>query len=347
MPADRPDRVTPTLADVARAAGVHPGTASKALSPNWQGTVAQGTVRRVLAAAERLGYQPNAMARALRTRRSHSIGLLIPDMTNPLFPPIVRGLEEVFRVNGLVPLVVNTDNDPKRAASLFAALQARQCDGYVLATARRRDPIVEEMAERSVPAVLVNRLTDRRLLPGVAGDEAGGVAAAVEHLVELGHRRIAHIAGPQELSTGYVRQRAFHDALDRFGLSSQDCPVVVAGAYNDHAGHTAMLTLLGGSDRPTAVVAGNDLLALGAIDAIHEHGLRCPTDLSVIGFNDMPFMTRMQPALTTVRLPKKEIGVHAAQLLLERLADSTQPDGRCVLLPCPLVVRDSTAPPSA
>jgi LacI family transcriptional regulator len=336
---------TPTLADVARAAGVHPGTASKALGADWQGIVAASTMRKVRAAADRLGYQPNAIARSLRTRRSFSVGVLIPDLTNPLFPPIVRGLEEVFRTEGLVGLVVNTDNDLARAASVFAALQARQCDGYVLATARRSDPLVEEMARLGTPAVLINRLTDRRLLPAVAGDEVAGVASAVEHLVELGHRSIAHIAGPPDLSTGYVRERAFRESVRRYDLVASDCPSVTADAYSEAAGHTAALSLLAGSQHPTAIVASNDLLALGAIDGLRERGLTCPDNVSVVGFNDMPFLGRMSPALTTIRLPKREIGVQAARLLLERLTDSSEPDARCILLPCPLIVRESTAPP--
>src|SRR5215470_15476477 len=231
-PATYPGGMTPTLADVARAAGVHPGTASRALNPQSRGRVAPATVKRVLAEAERLGYQPNAVARGLRTRRSFSVGLLIPDLTNPLFPPILRGIEEVLRPQGFIAVVVNTDNDPARAEHLFAVLQARQCDGFVLATARRSDPLVEQAAKMGVPAVLVNRSTDRRLLPTVAGDEASGIGDAIAHLVELGHRRIAHVAGPQDTSTGLIRYRAFLDAIDRFGLSVADCPVVEAASYS-------------------------------------------------------------------------------------------------------------------
>lgn len=340
-----PDADRATLADVARAAGVHPGTASKALSATWRGTVAPGTVRRVQAAAERLGYQPNAMARALRTRRSFSVGVMLPDLTNPLFPPIVRGLEEVFRPNGLVSLVVNTDNDASREARLFAALQARQCDGYVLATASRSDAVVEEIARRGIPAVLVNRLTEGPLVPSVAGDEAAGVRAAVDHLIGLGHRRIAHIAGPHNLSTGYVREQAFHQAVRRHRLVEANCPIVQAAAYTESAGQQAALTLVGQVERPTAIVAGNDLLALGAIDGLRESGISCPHEMSVVGFNDMPFLGRMSPGLTTLQLPKREMGVEAAKLLLERMSDASVPDARCLLLPCPLIVRESTAPP--
>jgi LacI family transcriptional regulator len=337
--------VTPTLADVAREAGVHPGTASRALKPDAHGRVAPATVRRVLAAAEKLGYQPNELARGLRTRRSLSVGMLIPDLTNPLFPPIVRGVEEVLRPQGLIAVVTNTDNDQARAQRLFSALQARQCDGFVLATAHRMDPLVQLAADTGVPAVLVNRSTDRRLLPTVAGDEAAGIGDAVAHLVDLGHRRIAHVAGPQDISTGYTRYRAFVDAVDRFGLSAADCPVVTADGYSEDAGHRAVAALPAGVERPTAIVAANDLVALGVLDGLHERGFECPRDVSVVGFNDMPYLDRIRPALTTVALPKREMGVHAARLLMERIDDPDQSDARLVLLACPLIVRGSTGPP--
>ena len=338
-------RVAATLADVARAAGVHPGTASKALNPDSRHRVAASTVRKVLAAADKLGYQPNTLARGLRTRRSFTVGLLVPDLTNPLFPPIVRGVEEVLGPDGMIALVVNTDNDADRAQRLFRALRARQCDGFILATARRTDPLVEEAAAHGVAAVLVNRLTDKRMLPAVAGDEATGIRDAVMHLSELGHRRIAHVAGPQDLSTGLIRHRAFVDAIATVGLSQEECPVVFASGYNEASGQAAISELLAESDqRPTAVVAGNDLIALGVIDALRAVGLDCPKDISVVGFNDMPFMTRVHPSLTTVHLPKREIGVQAARLLRERIDDSSTPDARCLLLPCPLVVRRSTGP---
>ena len=334
-----------SLADVAREVGVHPGTASKALNPATRSRVAAPTARRVLAAAERLGYHPNTLARGLRTRQSYSVGLIVPDLTNPLFPPIARGVEEVLGDAAYTLLVVNTDNDPRRQERQFAALRARQCDGFIVATAHREDRLVEQAAEQQLPMVLVNRLTDARLVPGVAGDETHAVTDAVEHLVGLGHRRIAHVAGPQELSTGFGRYRAFLDAIGRSQLASDDCPVAFAGAYSEAAGAAAMREVLHRSTLATAVVAGNDLLALGCLDALTERGLRCPRDVSVVGFNDMPMMSRTSPPMTTIQLPKREIGVEAARLLLERIADPSTPDTRRLLLHCRLVVRGSTAEP--
>lgn len=334
-----------TLADVAEAAGVHPGTASKALNPESRHLVAAETAKRVLEIAAKLNYQPNSMARGLRTKRSYTVGFMVPDLINPLFPPIVRGVEEVLGPAGLSALIVNTDNDPKKEMQLFDTLVNRRCDGFILATAFRNDPVVKEIVKRKIPAVLVNRLTETQLLPAVVGDETIEVRHAIEHLVQLGHRRIAHIAGPQNLSTGYIRLRAFEKVISEFGLSAADCPVVVSTGYNESAGTSAIAKLLAEpGPRPTAILAANDQLAIGIIDGLKAAGLNCPSDLSVIGFNDIPMMDRLHPSLTTFALPKHRMGVEAAQILRTWIESGTAPEPTIVYLPCPLVVRESTGP---
>jgi LacI family transcriptional regulator len=200
---------------------------------------------------------------------------------------------------------------------------------------------MHDAAARGVPMVLVNRQTEHLDVSTVAADDATGIERTVDHLVELGHRDIAHVAGPLGVSTGAVRLRAFRAAMQSHGL--RDDRVVEAEAYSEAAGRTALLQLLDG-DRPTAVVAGNDLLALGCYDALAETGLSCPDDVSIVGFNDMPFINRLQPPLTSVRVPQYELGVEAAHLLLDRLSGRTVTP-RVVLLPVRLVVRGSTAPP--
>jgi LacI family transcriptional regulator len=331
----------PTLRDVAGAAGVHPATASRALNEATRDLVRPATVAKVRAVAKALGYQVNPIARSLKTSRSETVGVLIPDLTNPLFPPIVRGLEDELSGSGYTVLSANTDNDPARTAANFAAMQARQVDGFIVLTALLDDPLIEDAAARGVPMVLVNRLTEHLDLSAVAGDDASGIARSVDHLVELGHRDIAHVAGPLTVSTGEVRERAFRESMRRHGL--RDDRVVVADAYSERAGRKAMLELLE-QDRPTAVVAGNDLLAIGCYDAFDETGLACPDDISVTGFNDMPLIGRLTPPLTSVRVPQYELGVEAARLLLDRLSGRTVTP-RVVLLPVSLIVRGSTAPP--
>lgn len=331
----------PTLRDVATAAGVHPATASRALNEATRGLVRPATVARVREVAATLGYQVNPIARSLKTSRTQTVGVLVPDLINPLFPPIVRGIEDTLAARGYTVLMGNTDDDPGRTASQFAAMQARQVDGFIVATALLDDPLLRAAAAQKVPMVLVNRQSDGVDASGVVGDDATGIQQTVEHLVELGHHRIAHIAGPVHVSTGAVRLRAFRAAMRRHGL--RDDRVVDADAYSEAAGRTALLRLLGG-DRPTAVAAGNDLLALGCYDGLAEAGLSCPDDMSVAGFNDLPFMSRLRPPLTSVRVPQYDLGVEASRLLLDRLGGGTA-TSRVVLLPVQLVVRGSTAPP--
>lgn len=321
-------------------AGVHPGTASRALNPELVGRTAPETTRRVREAAAQLGYVPDQFGRSLRTRRSHTIGVLIPDLGNPVFPPIVRGIEDVLRQGGFEALLANTDDSPEREDQLIGVLTARRCDGFIIASSRRDDPAVAALVESKKPVVLVNRLTDTATA-SVASDDAAGMHAAVAHLVELGHTEIAHVSGPATLSMTQVRRDAFEEAKKAAGLPADPALIETADRYAVDEGHRAFGHLL---DRraPTAVIAGNDMIALGCYTALRERGLRCPDDVSVVGFNDMPLSGFLDPALTTVAIPQSDIGSAAAQLVLELIAGGS-PVHR--LLPVGLVVRGSTGPP--
>ncbi|WP_346279304.1 LacI family DNA-binding transcriptional regulator [Pseudonocardia sp.] len=336
----------PTVSDVAELAGVHRSTAARALNPTTSGLLTRETVARVLDAAQRLQYTPNTIARGLRTSRSSTIGVLIPDLTNPLFPPILRGVEEAIMPLGYTALIVNTDNDPERETANFHALLARQVDGLIVATARQHDPMLDEATRRGVAVVLVNRGTGSRQFPLVAGDDREGVRDAVAHLVGLGHGRIAHLAGPSGVSTATVRASAFREAVAEHGLASEAAPVVGSDGYTEQGGADSMRQVLDSHPGTTAVLAGNDLIALGALRALQARGLRCPQDVSVVGFNDMRFADALSPALTTVRVPHRLLGFEAARLLLERIGTPDTPS-KTLLLPCELVVRESTAPPAA
>src|ERR1700729_3883321 len=275
-----------TLRDVAVRAGVHPATASRALNPETRILVSEDTARRVTAAAARLGYRPNPVARSLRTRRSHTIGVLIPDLNNPLFPPIVRGLEDRLAAPGDVALIGNTDSDDRREPMVFTQRRARHVDGLVLATARLHHPLLAEAARADMPVVLINRLAQDYSFPSVSVDNERGVRMAVGHLAALGHRRIAHIAGPQEMSTGLSRYRGFVTAMEASGLQVDSELVIFAKAFTVEEG---LRGGRGGADSP-ATAAANDMLAVGCYAALDERGLSCPEDISVVGFNDMPFI---------------------------------------------------------
>jgi LacI family transcriptional regulator, galactose operon repressor len=340
-----PDRPA-TLRDVAAAAQVHPATASRALNPDTKLLVSDETARRVAAAAARLGYQPNPVARSLRTRRSHTVGVLIPDLNNPLFPPIVRGLEDKLAAAGYVALIGNTDADATRERMIFDQMRARRVDGFVLATATLHDQILADAAAAQLPVVLMNRLSQDYAFPAVSVDNEQGAKMAVAHLVQLGHTRIAHIAGPQEASTGVSRLRGFREGMARHGLSVDEDLICYAGKYTVEEGTRCCLQLLArrGSGAFTAIAAANDMLAVGCYAAFDDNGVLCPDALSVIGFNDMPFIERLRPPLTTIRFPHYQLGTEAAQLLLERIAEGDGPVKILYLAP-ELVVRGSTAPP--
>jgi LacI family transcriptional regulator len=332
-----------TLRDVAAAARVHPATASRALNPGTRLLVSEDTARRVTEAAERLGYRPNPVARSLRTRRSHTIGVLIPDLNNPLFPPIVRGLEDRLAEHGYVALLGNTDSDLARERLVFDQMRARHVDGFMVATATLHSTILDEAAEADLPVVLMNRTAQGYPFSSVSVDNEQGVRAAVAHLVSLGHTRIGHIAGPQDTSTGFARLRGFLDSMRSQGLAVGDSDVVYASALSLAEGLRSGRALLEGNPELTAIVAGNDMLAVGCYSAFDELGLRCPQDVSIIGFNDMPFIDRLRPPLSTVRFPHYQLGAEAAKLLLERIDTGGGPVKILYLAP-ELVARGSTVP---
>jgi LacI family transcriptional regulator len=333
-----------TIRDVARLAQVHPGTVSRALNEDTRTLVSPETADRVIKAAEELGYRPNRMARGLKTNRSHTIGVLIPDITNPLFPPILRGIEDRLEEAGYTSLIVNTDNDPERERSHLEAMGARQVDGFISATARLDRELLADLAARGVPLVLVNRSLEDGRVAAVAVDDRHGIRLAVRHVIELGHRRIGHVAGPQNLSTGHRRHVSFLETMHGAGLDVAGGYVRFGASFTEEVGARVCAVMLERAPEMTAIVAANDLLAIGCYDALEARGLRCPDDVSIVGFNDMPLIDHLRPPLTSVRVPQREIGQVAADLLLERLGGNSQ-TVREILLEPTLVVRGSTAPP--
>jgi len=330
------------LRDVARLAGVHPATASRALNPETRLLVSEETAKRVLAAAAELGYRPNAVARSLRTRRSHTIGVLIPDLNNPLFPPMIRGLEDRLAAAGYVALIGNTDGDDARERQVFEQMLARHVDGYVLATAHLRHPLLAEAVRAGVPVVLMNRMAGDSNFPSVTVDNERGVQLAVSHLAGLGHRNIACIAGPQDLSTGLARYRGFQAAMAAAGLEVAPGQVAFARAFSIEEGRRCAAEILASDAGCTAVAAANDMLAVGCYLALDQAGLRCPADISVVGFNDMPFIDMLRPPLTTIAFPHYQLGTQAAQMLIERMNGDAGP-ARALYLAPELIVRGSTA----
>jgi LacI family transcriptional regulator len=329
----------PTIRDVARIAGVHVSTVSRALDPRRSVGVSAEAMEAVAEAARKLGYRPNRAASALRTGRTHTLGVLVPDITNPVFPPILQGIEACAAARGFFVMVANVAGSAL-AQPIVERMLAQQVDGVVLATASREDPLVDFLIRAGLHAVMVNRADESGRLASVVSDDRLAMKLAVDHLVDTGCKRIAHLAGPQDLSTGVGRLRGFESALrDR---RVRGAGVAVCGAYSREAGRAAMNQLLEGARAiPDAVVCCNDLVALGAYDAIAEAKLAIPRDICVTGHNDMPLVDMVNPPLTTIRLPHRELGWRAAELLFDAI-DGRQLSPATVVLRPELVVRGST-----
>ncbi|HZP76607.1 MAG TPA: LacI family DNA-binding transcriptional regulator [Pseudolabrys sp.] len=343
-PKRRGQRVT--VREVARAARVHFSTVSRVMNPRTRDQITENVANRVLKAAERLGYRTNALAASLRTRRSRVIGIIIPYIDSPLYPPILLAIEEVLNERGYVAIISNTQNDPAREERVLAEMMARQVDGLILGTATRHDPIVKAWAQRGAPLILINRTDQTGEAPSIVTDDLTGLGFVVDHLVELGHKAIGHIAGPQQVSTGATRSEGFRKAMARHRLGARARAITVAEDFTREAGRRACHALLNQCPETTAIAAANDLLALGCYEALAERGVSCPRDVSVTGYNDSPFVDLLTPPLTTVRIPQREIGLQAARLLLQTIEEH-KPAVRDVVLRPQLVVRQSTAAPRA
>jgi LacI family transcriptional regulator len=331
----------PTLKDIAREIGVHPSTVSRALDPATRATLTADVIERVRLAADRLGYRPNRVAASLRTSRSMTVGVMIPDITNMIFPPILRGIESVLEPEGYAALVVSTDNIPEREARLVEVLRERGVDGIIHAAAQRADPLILKVVAEGTPVVTVNRRVDGAAVPAIVNDEDGGIRMLVEHLAAKGHSRIAHIAGPGSFSTGQARLEALRRALSERSLI--EVATVEASRFVEAEGKRCARSLIDAGLSFTAIVCANDRLALGAIEALNDAGLRCPQDVSVTGFNDMPMIDRIPPALTTIRIQPFETGQAAARALLAIMHGDATAASCETVMPVELVVRDSVA----
>lgn len=329
-----------TIRDVADLVDVHHSTVSRALSPNKRDQISPAVVKRVEAAAKKLGYYPNIVASSLKQNCSFAIGVLIPDLMNPVFPPIIRGIQDTAEALGYTVITANTDDEEVKERDAFRMMQGRAIDGVIIATARRTDPVVKKCIENEIPFVLVNRTVDRDGVNAVVVDEDFGIRSVVDHLVSLKHTRIAHIAGPQHTSTGYLRAKAVSDYLRIHDLQSD--LVETTERFTIEEGRRAFSKLLARNNSFTAIVAGNDLLALGCMDAMKEIGLLVPENISISGYDDILFLERMNPALTTVLVPKYEMGSQATKTLLNMISGESNGPGVLRMRPR-LVVRNSTS----
>lgn len=328
---------------VAKRAGVSTATVSRTI--NGSAKVTPRTAARVRAAIQDLNFYPNTNARALGSGRSSLYGLIISDITNPFFPEIAKAFEDVAVEHGQEVLMANTNYDPVRMETCVRRMLQRKVDGVAIMTSEMDDKLVKVLSGRNIPIVFLDTGQPGPGVSVVRINYAGGVDSGMDHLVGLGHRRFAFISGPLQLVSALTRFRAFNEGMARNHLVTHQA-LVREGNHRVDGGHSAMAKILESGARPTAVIASNDLTAIGAMGAIYEHGLRVPEDISVLGYDDIQLSAFTRPALTTISLPRDEIARTAFRSLFRAYSPgASKPiDGEEYLVQSTLIVRKSTGP---
>lgn len=330
-----------TISDVARAAGVSPATVSRVLNG---GRVTPERARRVREAAAALGFSPNRVARSLRTRRSSAIALLVPDIANPFFTALARGVEDTAQRTGLSVVLCNTDEDVAKERRYLQVAVAEHMAGVLVAAASRTRTDLTEPAARGIPVVAVDRRPRTAEVDAVTVDNRHGAQEATAHLVARGYRRIACLTGPAGVSTAEDRLAGHRAALLEAGVREEHVRTYTRRAVpRVEGGYAAMRELLALDEPPDAAFAAHNLMTVGALRALREAGAE-PPGCGVLSFGDIPFASLVHPSLSTVRLPAYELGEAAAALLQERIAGSDMPL-RTLVLRTTLEPRDSTAGP--
>ncbi len=328
-----------TINDVAELAGVSPMTVSRVI--NGSQRVRADTRQRVEQAISQLGYVPNALARGLSSQRAGTLALIVPDVANPFFTLIVRGAESVARRAGYRMILCNTDSDLDREHEYVQEMLAHRVEGLLIAPASDRSLRHLRAVERQqVPYVLIDRTIEGLECDLVQGDNVGGARRLVEHLAGLGHRRIALLGGEAEISTTRDRLRGFRQGLADAGIAAEPA-LEIFSKYEISGGVTAARQMLELPNLPSAVIAVNNMVAVGVIKALHERGLDVPGDMALACFDDIEYASLMNPFLTVMSQPAESFGTLATQLLLERLDGRASDQRRQVVLAPELIVRVS------
>jgi LacI family transcriptional regulator len=335
--------ITITIKDVAALAGVSPATASRVLSGSP--ATSPDARARVDAAVRELDYRPNAQARALRSTRSDSIGLLVSDVRNPFFADLAHTVEQAALAAGYVTLLGNANERKEQQDRYLDTLIARRVDGIIVAPLGDGGGSIRQLVTREIPTVFVDRTVDGLDIPSVTTDSEAGIRQAVQHLAAAGHTRIGYLSGPQATSTGRDRFAAFTHAVADTGLSP-DPELVYFGDYQAASGSAGVHTLLRLRRPPTALLAADSLMAVGAIAILHKLGHRIGTDIALIAFDDIEWFALLNPALSVITHSVEDMGRIAVDMLLQ-VIDGAAPES--VVLPSELIVRasSSTSSPAA
>ena len=327
------------IKEVAKRARLSTATVSRTI--NGSEKVSPETKRRVQRAIDALGYYPNTNARALGSGRSRLYGLIISDITNPFFPELVKGFDDVAIQHGQEVIIANTDYDAKRTELSVLRMLGRKVDGVAIMTSEMDAHLIHRLKAKGIPMVFLDTGTPGPGISNISIDYGAGVDQAVRHLVSLGHKNIAFISGPMHLGSAQARYNAFYESLKRHSIKP-NAKLIEQGNHHIDGGGMAMERLLQQPVRPTAVIASNDLTAIGAIGALHEHKIRVPAEISVIGFDDIEMSAFTHPPLTTVRLSRTEIATRAFHALFSTLQNTSAIGAQYTLHP-ELIMRKSTA----
>jgi LacI family transcriptional regulator len=327
-----------TIKDVALHAGVSVTTVSHVV--NATRFVSKSASQRVNDAISELKYVPSALARSLKNNRTHTIGMMIPNCSNPFFAELIRGIEDTCFAANFNVILCNSDDDSNKQRKYIRVLKEKQVDGLIVFSSGGDSELSNLLREIEMPQILLDREVDHVNADLVEVDHEAGAWIATRHLIDLGHRRIACITGPLELAPARQRLFGYRRALSEAGFGITPA-WEIDGGFTSEMGYTAMQRMLVLGQTPTAVFASNDLMAIGAICAATAHGLKVPTDISVIGFDDIALAAYSSPPLTTVVQPKHQLGSMAARLLIERIDNPDHVVRREILQPT-LCLRKST-----
>jgi LacI family transcriptional regulator len=329
------------ISAVAQRAQVSTATVSRVI--NGTAPVSPETAQRVREAIEALNFYPDSNARTLGTGRSGLYGLIISDITNPYFPELVKAFEDIAMEHGQDVLIANTDYDPKRMEHCVTRMLQRKVDGVAIMTSEMEDRLITAFSNRRIPIIFMDTPKGNAASASVRVDYNAGVRQAMEHLFALNHRRIAFISGPLALDSARIRANAFTTSLRQHGLIGESHLLQEAN-HRVEGGYAAMHRILKSGAPPTAVLASNDLTAIGAMGAIHETGLRIPNDISVIGFDGIELSAYTQPALTTLHVPRRELAAMAFMSLYHGREQSPrrQTEKREHVIKPRLLIRSST-----
>lgn len=334
-----------TLKQVADRAGVNVSTASRALSADKSSMVKPATRNRVLAAVEELGYRGNLQASALRRGRTGTIGVIVADLGNPYIGPVLRGIAGTLGSRNLLPIMTETRDLSPALSKVCDMLLAQRVDGIIATAGRYGDRAMLKRVAREVPLVLAVRDLPGSGIAAISHDDVTGGRLAAEHLLDLGHTRLAQLEGPEDIWSFEGRAQGFREAIRAAGATCVDINSSIRLPTIEAGRRLAVELLDRGRPLPTAVFAHNDTMAIGAIASFRERGIAVPDDVSVVGYNDSPLTAQIQPPLTTVRLPGYELGRLAAELVLTYIDGAESTTERVVMAP-ELIVRQSTAEPT-